>query len=142
MRVGGREVRYTPYQAPKMELFVEIVNGCFRKNVHFIFEICLKGFWIRLCITWKHKQSKESGSNKNYNENVCDEGRFYWRWWQDLKIPKIIWTENKSFSIAADLFYKKCLRSIRFNFRYSVERQTDRNVSVRDKPNNWGKIHL
>ena len=44
MRVEGREVRYTPYQAPKMELFVEIVNGYFRKIVLLTFEICLKGF--------------------------------------------------------------------------------------------------
>ena len=43
MRVEDREVRYTPYQAPKMELFVEIVKGYFRKNLHLMFEICLTG---------------------------------------------------------------------------------------------------
>ena len=55
-RVGGREVRYTSYQTPKMELFAEMVNGYFHKKLHLMFEICLKGFWIRFCITWKHKQ--------------------------------------------------------------------------------------
>ena len=32
--VGGREVRYTPYQAPKMELFAKMVNGYFLKKLH------------------------------------------------------------------------------------------------------------
>ena len=39
MRVGGREVRYTLYQAPKMELFAKIVNGYFRKKLHLMFEM-------------------------------------------------------------------------------------------------------
>ena len=56
-RVGGSVSKYIPYQAPKMELFGKIANCYFRKNFHLIFQICLKGFWIRLCITWKHKQS-------------------------------------------------------------------------------------
>ena len=51
MRVGSREVRYAPYQAPKMELFAEKVNGYFRKKLHLMFEICMKGFRIRLCMT-------------------------------------------------------------------------------------------
>ena len=51
-----------PYQAPTMELFAEIANCYFCKKFHLIFEICLKWFWICLCITWKHKQSfKQKG---------------------------------------------------------------------------------
>ena len=35
---GGLVSRYIPYQAPKMELFVEITNCYFRKKLHLMFE--------------------------------------------------------------------------------------------------------
>ena len=53
VRVGGSESRYIPTQGPKMELFDKIANCYFHKKLNLMFEICLKWFWIRLCITSK-----------------------------------------------------------------------------------------
>ena len=78
-RVERRVSRYIPYQAPKIELFAEITTCYFCKKLHLMFEICLKWFWIRLCITWKHNLSseKESDSHNNHYENVYDEDCFF-----------------------------------------------------------------
>ena len=66
-RVGGREFRYIPYQARKMELFVETANGYFRKKLH------LMGSEYASLENANNLSSKrESGSHKNYYERVCD----------------------------------------------------------------------
>ena len=59
MRIGGHEAIYTPYQAPKMELFVEIFNGYFRKNLHLMFE--------RVLNTPLHHTSNQKENAKNTN---------------------------------------------------------------------------
>ena len=52
-----------PYQAPKMELFAEIVKGSEYGSASFE-------------NTNNPSSKKESGSRKNYCENNCDKGRF------------------------------------------------------------------
>ena len=108
-RVGGREFRYTPYQAYKMELFAETANGYFRKKLHLMFEICLKGFWI--CVTWKRKQPfKQKG--KWFTQKLL-RTRLRWRF---LLVKVLKGSENSKdhlhikwaiFSIGQTFFQKK-----------------------------------
>ena len=53
---GAVNLDTAPIKHLRWRLFAEIANGYFRKKLHLMFEITLKGFWIHSCITWKHKQ--------------------------------------------------------------------------------------
>ena len=43
--------------------FCKITSCYFRKKAYRMFEMCFKWFWIRLCITWKYKQSFKQKKN-------------------------------------------------------------------------------
>ena len=121
----GRVSRYIPYQALKMELFAKYLVAISAKSSI----LCLK------CVSNGSKYASASLENKQSFKQKGKwltqkllrkrlRSRFFL-----VKVPAR--SENSKnhldkkkkmiFSITTDLFPKKCLRSIHFNFRYYVE---------------------
>ena len=127
-RVRGRECRHTPCKVHKMEHIAETVNDYFRKKLH----LCLKYVW-----NWKGSQCTSAPL-----ENTIFQAKrkvAYTNFFTKMSAMKVvfregadrIWKLQKSFrhkmshfQYWADVFQKKCLRSVCSNFRYSVEWQT------------------
>ena len=87
---------------------------------------------------------KERSPHKNYYKNVCDEGRLF-------LVKVLTGFENSKnhlniksviFNIGQTFFQKNACGQFALILGIVQSEKPDLNVSVRDKPKSWGKIHF